>query len=133
MDALKKITRQLKDQDEIAFAYIYGSVARGEEREDSDIDIAAYLTHHPTLEDPLLEFNLALELEKDIKRKVDLRILNIAPVTFIHQVFKHGKLLFSRDENLRIKFESQKMDEYLDFLPLLEEYDKKRLERYGLG
>ncbi|MDP3065472.1 MAG: nucleotidyltransferase domain-containing protein [Methanobacteriaceae archaeon] len=55
MDALKKITRQLKDQDEIAFAYIYGSVARGEEREDSDIDIAAYLTHHPTLEYPFFE------------------------------------------------------------------------------
>jgi len=37
------------------------------------------------------------------------------------------------DIQLRINFEVSKINEYLDFLPLINEYDKKRLERYGIG
>lgn len=130
-ETLIKISRDLERNKGIIFAYLYGSAARGEMREDSDVDIAVFI--ETPEEEPLLEAQLSLELEKIAKRSVDVRIINHLPAIFIHQVLKNGKLLFSKDDKLRVDFEVRKTDEYLDFLPLMREYDKKRLERYGIG
>jgi len=81
----------------------------------------------------LLEADISLELEQTLDRGVDVRIINHAPAIFINQVLKEGILLFSRDEPLRINFVVRNINEYLDFLPIINEYDKKRLERYGIG
>ncbi|NYB52390.1 MAG: nucleotidyltransferase domain-containing protein [Methanobacteriaceae archaeon] len=130
MDILKQVTLELEKNPMILFAYLYGSVARGEQREDSDIDIAVYLSKHTN--DPLLESKIGLELQKKLGKNVDIRVINSASLVFIHQVLNNGQLLFSNDDKCRINFETRKMDEYLDFKPVMEKYDKKRLERYGI-
>lgn len=132
-DSLEKISQHLKSNEEIVFAYLYGSIARGEERQESDIDIAIYVKDPSLIQDPHFETKLALELEKLTKRSVDVRVINSGSLLFIHQVLRDGKLLLSKDERRRIDFEVRKMDEYFDFRPLIEKYDKKRLERYGIG
>ncbi len=130
-ELLQNITGKLKKDQRIIFAYLYGSAARGDMREDSDLDIAVFLQDPE--DDPLLDANISLELEEIAGRSVDVRIINHAPAIFINQVLKDGKLLYSQDDQLRINFEVNKTNEYLDFLPLINEYDKKRLERYGIG
>lgn len=130
-ELLESITTKLEDDGRIIFAYLYGSVARGTVREDSDVDIAVFLEDPE--EDPLLESSISLELEQILDRSVDVHIINYAPAIFIYQVLKDGILLFSRDDKLRVNFEVRNINEYLDFLPLIKEYDRKRLGRYGVG
>lgn len=130
-ELLQNITKKLRRDKRIIFAYLYGSAARGDMREDSDVDIAVFLQDPE--DDPLLGASISLELEEITGRSVDVRIINHAPAIFINQVLKDGKLLLSGDDQLRVNFEVRNMNEYLDFLPLINEYDNKRLERYGIG
>ncbi len=130
-ELLQNITENLRKDKRIIFAYLYGSAARGDMREDSDVDIAVFLQDPE--DDPLLDASISLELEEIAGRSVDVRIINHAPAIFINQVLKDGELLFSENDRLRINFEVKNINEYLDFLPLINEYDKKRLERYGIG
>ena len=129
-ELLQNLTKNLRKDKRIIFAYLYGSEARGTMREDSDMDIAVFIKNID--EDPLLEADISLELEQRLDRSVDVRIINHAPALFIYQILKDGVLLFSHDDQLRINFEVKNIMEYLDFLPLINEYDKKRYERYGI-
>ena len=53
-------------------AWVFGSFSRGEEREDSDVDILISLTPGTRL--GLKFFAMALELERHLNRRVDLVI-----------------------------------------------------------
>jgi len=129
----EKISEILNRERNILFAYIFGSYARKEARKGSDIDIAIFLRNPSVIEkDPKFEVRLALKIEKVLRKPIDVRILNDKPLTFINQVLKHGKLLFSRNEKERINFEVKMFDLYLDFSYLMKEYDEKRFERYGI-
>lgn len=57
------------DQHDVVHAAIFGSFARGEEREDSDLDILVELDAGKTLLDLVA---LKLDLEKVLGRKVDV-------------------------------------------------------------
>lgn len=128
---LQKVAECLSKDKRVIFAYLYGSQARGNMRGDSDVDIAIYLEN--LNQDPLLEEDISLKLESILHRRVDVRVINKAPSSFVNQVLKDGVLLLSRDDRKRIDFEARKTDEYFDFLPIVNEYDKRRLERYGIG
>lgn len=129
----EKISEILNRERNILFAYIFGSYARKEARKGSDIDIAIFLRNPSVIEkDPKFEVRLALKIEKVLRKPIDVRILNDKPLTFINQVLKHGKLLFSRNEKERINFEVKMFDLYLDLSYLMKEYDEKRFERYGI-
>ena len=47
------------------------------------------------------------------------------------EVLRTGKLIFSRDERARVKFETRMLPLIFDFDELMKEYDRKRLERHG--
>lgn len=74
----------------------------------------------------MLEYYLHLvdELSKILGNDVDLIILNRAPPLLKHQVIKHGKLVYCRDEKSRIEFEARAQDEYLDFSRAMARYDE---------
>lgn len=81
---------------------------------------------------PFYESEIALEIERAIGRNVDVRVVNGAPIRFINQVLKYGKLIFAKDDKQRVKFETMAIDKYLDFKPFLSEYDRMRNKRWGL-
>jgi len=58
---------------------------------------------------------------------VDLRILNTAPVEFQYEVVKTGRLVFARDESLRIAFEADVLAKYLDLKHLYDRMDRALL------
>ncbi len=66
---LKSKIIPLLDQHDVVHAAIFGSFTRGEEREDSDLDILVELDAGKT---PLDLVSLKLELEKVLGRKVDI-------------------------------------------------------------
>ena len=124
-----KIRQILSEHDEIVAAYIFGSYARGHARADSDIDIGILLEADMG-GSGMYPARIAGELKEACKTKhdIDVRILNRGSLRFLHQVLK-GKLIFSRDEKKRIDFETSTILGYLDFKPLLEEYDRMRKQR----
>jgi hypothetical protein len=74
---------------------------------------------------------IARELEREIKPifEFDVKILNYSPVEFQHEVLKKGMVVFSRDENRRIEYESKLISTYLDFKGMYEFLDRKFLAR----
>ncbi len=124
---IKHLEFELNNQRQVMFAYIYGSVLSSDNPR--DIDIAVYL--FPMDFEKLscdgevsLSFAIPLEmnLEKQLKRKVDVQVLNRAPLSFRYRVITDGKLIVDKDSNTRCDFEYLSRVEYYDFSPRRKEY-----------
>ena len=63
----EKIKKTLEKERNILFAYIFGSYARGEARENSDIDLAIYVKRIPK-DIFKYESKIASKIEKEIKK-----------------------------------------------------------------
>jgi len=118
----------LEKEKNILFAYLYGSFSKSVERKDSDIDIGIFVKDSSDMEKYYPE-KLALKIERMIGGEIDIRILNDRDIIFLHQVLKYGKLLFSKNEKKRIKFETDVYKKYIDFVYYMEEYDRIRRRR----
>jgi predicted nucleotidyltransferase len=131
-EILQKVEKVLEKHGEIIFAYLYGSLAKGEGRRSSDIDIGVFLKKD-FKKDVFYEAQLALEIEKEAKLEgVEVVVLNGKSLRFLNQVLRYGKLITSRNEKERIKFETFVTKSYIDFKPYYEEYDRLRAKRLGL-
>ena len=80
MDALKRYFENRKD---VAFAFLFGSHARGTATKLSDVDIAVYLypkERHPVeYEEEIFydgEHEICFEIERILKKEVELLVLN---------------------------------------------------------
>jgi predicted nucleotidyltransferase len=102
-----------------AFAvYLYGSVARGQARPDSDVDIGVLFATDPpaTLEAP--QFAIEAALERLLASPVQVVALNRAPADLVHRVLRDGRLVLDRDRSARIRFEVRSRNEYFDLAPI---------------
>jgi predicted nucleotidyltransferase len=88
------------------FAYLHGSRATGQNRADSDIDIAAYFGSRPPNSFDVL-----------LPTGVDLVILDDAPLELAGRVAVGGRLLFEDDQVARIRWEATTRKIYFDELP----------------
>ncbi|MEA2055056.1 MAG: nucleotidyltransferase domain-containing protein [Candidatus Thermoplasmatota archaeon] len=126
MEPIGSMKRLFGQHSEILFAYLYGSVAREENYKGSDVDIAIFVKEDFT---PcgFYEVNIAEEIERTGLKNVEVVILNGKSLRFLNQVLRYGKLIFSRDEQARVSFETKVTKRYIDFKPYYEEYDKMRM------
>lgn len=125
---IKRLTAKLTEYDEISFAYLHGSFLK--KNGFHDIDIAVYLKKVPS--SPLA---YELDMEKKLSNTADnhdveVRILNISPLSFRYNVIKDGLVLFSRDDNERSDFQEATLSSYFDFEPYRKLYLKETL---GIG
>lgn len=124
------IKKVLDDHEEVLVAYLYGSLAKGTARKESDIDIGLLLEedYEP---DGLYSSRVSGEVEGELEsgRDVDVRVLNERPITFQHQVLKNGDKIFTRDEKARIDFETKVYDRFLDYKPFFDRYNEIRRKR----
>ncbi|ABP50932.1 MULTISPECIES: type VII toxin-antitoxin system MntA family adenylyltransferase antitoxin [Pyrobaculum] len=96
----------------VKFAYLFGSRARGLEREDSDWDVAVYFGREVTI---IEEAELGAELSKWLEAEVDVVALDNAPLDLIYIVLRDGVVIYSEDEKLRKQWEIETYLEYLDY------------------
>ncbi len=123
-----KIKVALENHKEILFAYLYGSVARGDNSKRSDIDIGIFIDRN-FKKHAFYEAEVAEEIEEYTGLKnVEVIVLNDKSLRFLNQVLRYGKLIFSRDEKERISFETDITKRYIDFKPYYEEYDMMRMK-----
>lgn len=119
----KNLADALMDNRSIIFAYVHGSFLT--EVPFGDIDIAIYLDGTALLGKSQLvrqELSMEMELEDKYGYPFDVRMVNLAPLSFRYNVLKNGRLLFSRDEDLSTDFAARTIDDYIDFLPYRKRY-----------
>lgn len=102
--------------------YLFGSVARGEARTDSDVDVGVLFEQDPpaTLDAP--QFAVEAELERRLGRAVQVVALNRASSDLVHRVLRDGRLVLDRDPAARIRFEVRSRNEYFDMAPIRGRY-----------
>ena len=122
--AVERLRRAFRGRERgVAAVYLFGSVARGERRPGSDLDVAVLLEPAPergTFES--LRLDLRAELESELGRDVDLVVLNHAPPDLAHRVLRDAVLIIEPDPSARVRFEVRARNEYWDLKPYLDEY-----------
>ena len=101
----------------VQFAYFFGSVAKGDNTNLSDMDIAVYLRDV----DPMAVFDVKLSLHGDICRAlnrndIDLVVLNtVANNMLIEDIIRHGIVIYDMDSNARENYEVTSLHQAIDF------------------
>lgn len=123
MDIIKKSQDILLQFNVILFAYIFGSYVQNKLRKDSDIDIAIYLEGKVDLDEYM---KIKMLLSDNLKREVDLVILNHATPLLKFEVYRNNILLFAHDKTAESKFKVKTLFEYSDIKKYLDlVYQKK--------
>lgn len=122
-DIERALSPVLERHDDVIAAWLFGSVARGTERADSDVDVAVLLgrrTRPRTLDD--LPLDLEAELASALGRSVQVVVVDHAPADLVHRVLRDGRLLVDRDKAARIRFEVDARNRFFDMQPIWREY-----------
>jgi predicted nucleotidyltransferase len=131
------LAQKLKNINDLQLVYIFGSYGRNNPKPLSDVDLAVLLIPGTKV----YYFKRRLELIREITTilktdKIDLVILNEAPLPLAYRVLRDGKLLYKVNEVVEYKFKEQIVLQYLDFQPILNmhlEALKKRLKEGTFG
>jgi len=111
----------------ILLAYIFGSQLQGQTGPLSDYDFAVLLLHKSSSQ---YKYKLKHSLVKVLKsEKVDLIILNDAPIELKYHVITLGKIIFQKNMIIKTEFEADTLSRYFDYLPTLRA-QKKDLLRF---
>ncbi|MBZ0179997.1 MAG: nucleotidyltransferase domain-containing protein, partial [Melioribacteraceae bacterium] len=111
----KKLAEFLKSNQNIKFAFIFGSFARKKNRFGSDLDIAVFFEQEPDL---LSIGQLIVELEEVVDLNVDLVSLNNLSEKnpkLAYSIIDDGILLFCTDQKLLSQYKKMTYLKYLDF------------------
>jgi len=114
----------------VLFAYLYGSYATGIVHPYSDLDIGIYIDNAQKNMYLELELSLSLEFDNLLTNEVasEVRIINNFPLVILGNIVTDGSLVYSRDEILRVDFETSVRSAYFDFLPVIREYNKEYMD-----
>jgi predicted nucleotidyltransferase len=99
-DLLATLRRALRTEPNVRLAVLYGSAARGDDREDSDADVlVSFASPHPSA-----RLSLAVHLERALDRHVDVARLDLvdesAPLLLL-QVVNEGRVIVDRGDEWR--------------------------------
>jgi hypothetical protein len=121
-----KVLREVFEKNQqVQFAYLYGSVAMRAQTSRSDIDVAVYLKPMMINDFMRTEEQLTSALITRLHNdRVDLRVMNVLPFLMQYRVLRDGILIFSRNELERVDFETQVMIRFFELKPYLEEHTR---------
>ena len=127
----------LSAQPDVLAAYLFGSHATGQARPGSDVDVAVLLSGEDEVERFERRLRLMGEVEEALgRRPADVVVLNDAPPLLIHQVLKHGRLIYERDRAARVEFEVRAGKIYSDLRPMREYFKHdlfQKIKEVGLS
>ena len=123
-DSLSAIAPGIFSKYPVLFAYLYGSYASGVVHPFSDLDIGIYIEKVPDRKYLELELSLSLEIDAGMETGIasEVRIINNLPLVILGKMITEGALIYSRDEVIRVDFETSVRSAYFDFLPVIIKY-----------
>jgi predicted nucleotidyltransferase len=110
---VRRLSRELADREEIAFAYVHGSFLQLDGFR--DIDVAVWMNGKANSR---FDLELATTLSRAVRYPVDVRIINHAPVSFLFRVFR-GRPVSVRNERLLADLIERTARRYHDAAPLV--------------
>lgn len=118
-----EVKKFLQKQDPVELAYLFGSVAIQKAGKLSDIDLAIFLDESIEKKERfMIKLRLISDLENILKTdRLDLVIMNDAPISLNFEIIKANYPLFIRDKNLKVDLEHYIISRYLD----RQYYDKR--------
>ena len=128
----KELRNKLKGL-QVSVAYLFGSGAIGKKTRLSDIDIGVVLKGPLFDKDTRSLYTVLYELFSELYResKIDIVFLHIAPLSLQYSAIKEGKILFEEDPLLTADYEHGVINQYLDFKPVLDFFDRSMVKRYA--
>ena len=114
----------------ILFAYLYGSYAAELTHPFSDLDIGIYIESLTASKHLELELSISLEIDSIMGGEVEseVRIINNLPLVITGEIITDGVLIYSRNEVVRVDFETAVRSEYFDFLPVIHRYQRAYID-----
>jgi len=93
-EIVSALRRYFEGEPSVTLVFLFGSSVSGRQSDESDIDVAVYLS------DPSQESRIWRDLTQRLQSTVDLVCMNEAPATLNSAVFKAGVPLVIRDRHL---------------------------------
>lgn len=120
-------------KNQVSFAYLFGSKAKGTSHPRSDRDIAIHFKAGMTA---AKRHQHQIQLWNHLSdvwpgETIDLVVLEEAPLLLRFNVVRDGRLLYSKNEKQRIRFEVPTMREYFDRQYYIERGAKQALKAYA--
>lgn len=107
---LKPLKAYFEGRSDVVFAFVFGSSVTGRVRAEGDIDIAVYFQSEHGVEWEEsgkkweAEARIALDLERLLKKEIDLIILNRARATLADEIIRKGAPIIIKDTGLLLDF-----------------------------
>ena len=124
----------LRDDKDIALAYLFGSRASGRAGPLSDVDVAVLLHREfPPDKHSEKQIELINKLMSGLKtNEIDVVILNRAPLSLQNNVIREGKPILGKS-GAKTAYENRVFCLYLDFKHVLDEYGDQLFGRIKEG
>jgi uncharacterized protein len=129
------LRERLQADPDVMVAYVFGSHGRGTTHPLSDVDVAVLLRPGPDLHRRHLDLVARLSGPPPSDR-LDVVLLNQAPVALAYRVLRDGLVIACRDERARIRHWVATVDRYLDMAPmrgLIERGQRRRIAERRFG
>jgi predicted nucleotidyltransferase len=111
-ELLEAMSALLSRIPQVKFAYVFGSLARGDTGPLSDIDVAVFLDYRVSFF--VWRLRLIEELARVLKtERFDLVTLNDASPLLKYEVIREGRVI-KENKKRRVEFETRTLGEYLD-------------------
>ena len=123
-----RLNEYFTQRPDVVAAILFGSVARGDTRPDSDIDVGVLLTREAAKKG-INRSRLISEIIGVLGRNdVDVVILNTAPPLLLHRVVRDGHVVYAADNGALAEFTIKAIQQYEDTKPL-RELQRQRLQQ----
>lgn len=123
---VSRLRTYLYGEPDLLLAYVFGSVAEGHQRPDSDLDVAVYPKQALTSE---RKAELISALARIAGRPVDVIDLRTAGPHIARQAIR-GRLLFTRSPAIKADLIFRTLVDVADFLPYRQRLLKERREQW---
>ena len=117
---LEKLLTKARQDEEVLAVFLFGSAAREEQTDLSDIDLCLVLVPKITPIEPTALSRKRLDYLKDFT--FDVQIFQQLPIYVRRRVLKEGRILFIRDEALLYELAFHTAQAFEDFKPIYLSY-----------
>lgn len=109
-ETLDLLKDYFEGREDVAFVFLFGSIVRGKVRKEGDIDIGVYFWPKEGLEWEAFgkvyegERKIGLEIERLLKKEVDVVVLNRARAILADEIVRRGEPIVIKDKWLFLNF-----------------------------
>ena len=134
MAGIPILSSRLLEEKNITALYLFGSSLRGYLNPLSDLDLAVLFDKKIKPDNFLEEYLKIFGIAADILKidELDLVILNQAPLRFVHNILKTGRLLFCNNKIQLADFIEINYKKYPDFIYYRNQYNIEFQKQLGI-